>query len=148
KRMAQQVDTVQVFSNLSAAQLVEQALQRGERHLTHTGALLAVTCARTGRSPADRFVVDEPSTADSIEWGSVTRPFPADKFDVLWSRVEDYVDSCDSFVQQLHVGQDEDHYIPVNVTTQTAWHNLFGRNIFIRAEKYNPKGKEEWRILQ
>ncbi len=147
KRMAQQNETVQAFSNLSAAQLVEQALQRGEGHLTHTGALLAVTGARTGRSPADRFVVEEASTADSIEWGNVNRPFPADKFDALWSRVEDFVSSHDSFVQELHVGQDENHYIPVNVTTQTAWHNLFGRNMFIRAEKYNPKGKEEWRIL-
>jgi len=61
--------------------------------------------------------------------------------------VEDFVASHDSFVEQLHVGQDDDHYIPVKVTAQTAWHTLFGRNMFIRAENYNPKGKEEWRIL-
>ncbi|MBB3060558.1 phosphoenolpyruvate carboxykinase [Microbulbifer rhizosphaerae] len=145
--MAQIDDTAQVFRNLAPAQLVEQALARGEGGLSETGALVTETGARTGRSPADRFIVEEPSTADSIDWGSVNRPFPQDRFDVLWKRVEEFVAGGDSFVQLLHVGQDEDHYLPVVVTAQTAWHSLFAHNMFIRTDKYNPKGKEEWRIL-
>jgi phosphoenolpyruvate carboxykinase (ATP) len=136
-----------IYTNLCPAELIELALQRREGALSQTGALVTATGKRTGRSPADRYIVKEPSSADSIDWGSVNRPFPEDQFDTLWEAVEAHIAQVDHFVSQLHVAQDPDHYIPVKVTTETAWHSLFANNMFIRPEKYNPKSKGEWRIL-
>ena len=139
--------SVTIFKDLCSAELIELALKNGEGHLTDTGALLSITGSRTGRSPADRFIVEEPSSKNAIGWGPVNRPFDQEKFNELWSRVEGYVAQKNRYISHLHVGQDTGHYLPVEVTTETAWHNLFARNMFIRPEKYNPSNKEPWKIL-
>lgn len=136
-----------IFPDVSAVELIEKALIRGEGRLSHTGAFIATTGKRTGRSPSDRYIVEEPSTADAIEWGSVNRPFPSKAFDDLWDRVQKHVSQNDRFISHFHVGQDQDHYLPVEVVTETAWHNLFAYNMFIRPAEYNPKNKETWTIL-
>ena len=70
--------------DLAPTELIEMALALREGILSDTGALRVVTGARTGRSPADRFVVKEPSSEDAIDWGGVNRPFDEDRFDALF----------------------------------------------------------------
>ena len=140
-------DTGTTFTQLSPASLIQKAIANGEGTLANTGALNVITGARTGRSPLDRFVVQEPSTADQIEWGAVNRPVTPEIFAALWDRVTASLTGQDKYVANVHVGADHNHYIPIRMTTQTAWQNLFGQNLFIVPQNYNTAGKSEWQIL-
>jgi phosphoenolpyruvate carboxykinase (ATP) len=121
-----------VHWNLGTSALYEQVLRRGEARLSRDGALVAATGARTGRSPQDRFIVDEPSTSAEIWWGDVNRRIGKDVFDGLRMRVASYLRGRDVFVQDVVAGADPDHRLPVRVVTERAWHSLFARNMFLR----------------
>ena len=135
-----------IYADLEPAQLIEQALQRNEGELSDTGALVVKTGSRTGRSPADRFIVDEPSTSANIHWGAINRPISEEKFAALWDRVSTSVSQSDVYYSKLHVGADADHYIPIIVTTTSAWQSLFARNMFVRPTKFNPANREVWQV--
>jgi phosphoenolpyruvate carboxykinase (ATP) len=116
-----------VHFNLSAPTLVEHALRRGEGLLTSTGALVAYTGSHTGRSPRDRYLVEEPSTQGELDWGKVNQPLPPARLDRLLDHVRDYLQGRELFVGDAVACADPAHALPVRVVTELAWHALFAR---------------------
>ncbi len=118
--------------NLSAPALYEAALHRSEASVGNGGTLVAYTGSFTGRAPNDKRIVDEPSSHDKVWWGAVNKGISAAHFDAVLADVVDFLADREVFVQDLLAGADPATELPVRIITQTAWHNLFARNMFIR----------------
>jgi phosphoenolpyruvate carboxykinase (ATP) len=123
-----------IYWNLSTPALYEQVVRRREGLLAHLGPLVVRTGAITGRSPNDKFIIEEPGSKDKIWWGKVNKGMSPERFDHIWHRVLAYLQGNDIFVQDLHVGTDEQFKVPLRVITEYAWHSLFARNMFVRIE--------------
>jgi len=120
-----------VFWNLPEEALYEEAIFRGEAHLTHGGALAVFTGKHTARAAADKFIVQEDTTADKIWWGQYNRPFTPDKFTTLLARLQAFLQGEELFVQDCYAGAAPEHRLPVRIITDTAWQSLFARNMFL-----------------
>lgn len=121
-----------VHVQLSVPQLVEKVLSRNEGNLTSTGAVCVSTGKYTGRSPGDKFIVEEHSTKDKIAWGP-NQPISEEAFLKLYDKVIDYLDQQEEvFVFNGFAGADKTSQLPIRVVNEYAWHNLFVHELFIR----------------
>ncbi|WP_102263953.1 phosphoenolpyruvate carboxykinase (ATP) [Mesobacillus jeotgali] len=118
---------------LSVPQLVEKVLNRNEGLLTSTGAVRATTGKYTGRSPKDKFIVEEESVKDKIDWGSVNQPISEESFTKLYNKVLNFLKEKEEvFVFKGFAGADKKYQLPIQVINEYAWHNLFAHQLFIR----------------
>lgn len=121
-----------VGRNIPVSKLVEIALARQEGMLTNTGALCCSTGNYTGRSPKDRFIVDDASLKGQIAWGQVNKPISPEIFNKLYSRALEYLETKDYFVFDGFAGADDKYSLPIRVINEYAWHNIFVQQLFIR----------------
>jgi phosphoenolpyruvate carboxykinase (ATP) len=119
-----------VYWNLPTPMLVERIVDRREGLLAHRGAVVVRTGHHTGRSPGDKFIVQEPQTEAEIWWGAVNQPISEAHFDSLHRRLAAYLRGRDLFVQDAAAGADPRYRLPLRVVTEYAWHSLFSRNLF------------------
>ncbi|WP_071460457.1 phosphoenolpyruvate carboxykinase (ATP) [Bacillus massilinigeriensis] len=138
-----------VHMQLSVPKLTEKVLSRGEGILTSTGAVRATTGKYTGRSPKDKFIVEEASIKDKIDWGPVNQPISEEVFSNLYNKVLNYLKEKEEvFVFKGFAGADTKSRLPIQVINEYAWHNLFAHQLFIRpTEEELENHKSEFTVI-
>ncbi len=119
------INTAEVYRNLTPAQLVEHALQRGEGTLSNTGALVVKTGKYTGRSANDKFIVDSEGVHDEIAWGKVNKPMTQERFDALYEKVIAYLQNKEVFIFDCFAGADPKYTKSFRIINELASQNLF-----------------------
>jgi len=122
-----------VYWNPTTPALYEHAVRRHEGLIAQDGPIVFHTGRHTGRSPKDKFVVRNPESEGDIWWGPVNQPFDPDRFDALYRRMLKQLDGEELFVQNPYAVAHPRYRLPIRVITETAYHSVFTRNMFIDA---------------
>ena len=109
-----------VYRNLTPSQLYEHALRRGEGIVTAGGPFCAVTSPHTGRSPNDKFLVQEPDSTGQIWWGKVNQAIAPEKFERLKADVEAHLAGQELFIRDVYAGADPAFRLPIRFVTPNA----------------------------
>ena len=127
----------------SVAELTEKAVARNEAKLSADGAITARTGKYTGRSPKDKFIVEDAVSKDKVDWGSTNSPISEEIFDSLYTKVIDHLKVKDElFVFKGFAGADKDSQLSIQVINELAWQNLFVHQLFIRPTEEELKAHE------
>ena len=136
----------EIYSNLTTDELIDRAVATGEGQLTDMGALAADTGEFTGRSPKDKFVVKDANTQDSVWWGSVNQPIEGQYFDGLFTKIMNHYKGKNLYIRDAYACADPEYRLNIRVVTESAYQNLFAKNLFLRPDAGEEKDPD-WLIL-
>ena len=134
--------------NLSPELLAEAAIKQGQGVLSDKGALCITTGEFTGRSPKDKFIVKDNSTATTVDWNDINQPISSEHFDGLLQKMIAFAEQQELFIQDVYACADERYRLDVRVIAQYPWSCQFAHNMFKNPpteelQQFNP----EWTIL-
>ena len=131
------LDLTNVHRNISVESMVADIVGNGEGVIGLRGAAMVDTGIYTGRSPNDKYIVDEPSSNEKIWWGPVNRKVSEEVFDGLYNKVVNYYNRSDdskTYIFDGFAGADPAYSLNVRIIAKKAWQAHFVHNMFIRPE--------------
>jgi phosphoenolpyruvate carboxykinase (ATP) len=139
-----------IFRNSSPAKLYEEAIRHEPgTSISSTGASIAYSGAKTGRSPKDKRVVNSPSCADEVWWGPVNFPMEELYFDINRERAKDYLNTRDRiYVVDGYAGWDPEYRLKIRIICSRPYHALFMHTMLIRPtrEELESYGEPDYAI--
>ena len=136
-------------SNLQPAALIEETIRKDMGKLSSSGALVVSTGKFTGRSPQDRFIVQDEITSDSVDWGDINIPISKESYDALHAEMKTYVESLDTvYKRDAFACANPNYRLNVTVYTEHPWQSLFVYNMFLRpTAKEHASFKTDWTVF-
>ena len=134
--------------NLSPEKLQAITVEKGMGKETANGTLAINTGKFTGRSPQDRFIVKDDYTKDRVWWGKTNKAISPENFDLLQTKITDYLSGKEIYARDAYVCADPDYKTNVRTITEYPWSNMFVYNMFLRSDESELENfKEEWLVL-
>ncbi|GAB3347269.1 phosphoenolpyruvate carboxykinase (ATP) [Arachidicoccus ginsenosidivorans] len=141
-----------IYYNLSPEQLEEQTLALGQGKLSKEGALAVQTGKFTGRSPKDKFIVEDAITSTSVDWGAVNIPISTAVFNHLYEKVIHYLADKEIWIREVSACAYPEYNLRIQVINETPWANLFCHNLFIdqaiTTDPHEQSIQAKWQIIQ
>ena len=137
-----------VHYQLSAEELQAKTVELGMGRETANGTLAINTGKFTGRSPQDRFLVDDDYTRDRVWWGKTNKGISPENFDFLQGEIENYLSGKEIYARDGFVCADPKYRMSVRTITEYPWSNMFIFNMFLRPEASELENfQEDWLVL-
>jgi phosphoenolpyruvate carboxykinase (ATP) len=123
------------FWNLNQDELIQRIIINQECDVTGCKAVIAKTGKFTGRSPKDKYIVNyHKKYDDQIAWGETNQPIEPEVIQAIFTEIQSYLQKKDIYIQDMLVGQHPEYGKHVRIITETAWHSLFARDLFVMNE--------------
>ncbi|MDP6419070.1 MAG: phosphoenolpyruvate carboxykinase (ATP) [Candidatus Krumholzibacteria bacterium] len=133
----------QIYRNLNHEELFEHEVRKEDGTVTANGTMAVDTGKFTGRSPKDKYFVEEESSKDNLWWGPVNEKIDTDVFNQLLEKVQGHLNGKDLYVTDAYCGANEDTRMKLRVVSEIAWQSHFIRNMFIRPTEDELEGFEQ-----
>ena len=124
--------------NATVDSLIEDIVKNKEGVVGLKGSAMVDTGIYTGRSPKDKYIVEESSSKDKIWWGDVNKKISTKIFDILYNKILDYYNQeneSKTYIFDGFAGADPKHALNVRIIAKKAWQAHFVNNMFIRPKK-------------
>ncbi|MCA9149292.1 MAG: phosphoenolpyruvate carboxykinase (ATP) [Planctomycetales bacterium] len=131
------IHVADIQRNLPPSMLYEEAIRNDlGTTISDTGALIAYSGEKTGRSPKDKRVVKQETTEGDVWWGPVNFPLDELTFNINRERAIDYLNTRPRlYCVDAFAGWDPRYRIKVRVICARPYHALFMHNMLIRASE-------------
>ena len=123
-----------VYWNLDSHELVQETLLRKQGTLTTNGALVITTGEFTGRSPKDRYIVQDKLTQESVDWNEINQAFDKAKFSQLKTKLSAYLETKELYIKDASICQEQQYALKVRLIAEFPWSAQFVHNMFVRLE--------------